>query len=79
MNPPWPGQAGLAPDWQGRGIGKEMMQFAVDRFRETGCYKLALTSGVKTNVARGFYESLGFKKHGYSLVEKLTIEGKKSS
>jgi GNAT superfamily N-acetyltransferase len=58
------------PDWQGKGIGKKMMQFAMDRCKESGCYKLMLSSNIKRNLAHQFYEKLGFKKHGYS----FTIE-----
>jgi GNAT superfamily N-acetyltransferase len=57
-------------DWQGKGIGKKMMQFAMDRCKESGCYKLMLSSNIKRDLAHQFYEKLGFKKHGYS----FTIE-----
>lgn len=53
-------------DWQGHGIGKTMMQFAMEQCRQAGCYKLTLSSNVKRKVAHAFYESLGFKQHGYS-------------
>jgi GNAT superfamily N-acetyltransferase len=52
--------------WQGRGIGKLMMQFALDRCRERGCYKLALSSNLSREAAHRFYDSLGFERHGYS-------------
>ena len=58
--------------WQGKGVGKKMMQFAMDRCRKRGCYKLALSSNIKRAAAHRFYESLGFKKHGYSFVVELT-------
>lgn len=54
--------------WQGKGVGKQMMQFAMDRCRERCCYKVALSSNMKRKVAHHFYESLGFQKHGYSFV-----------
>jgi GNAT superfamily N-acetyltransferase len=54
------------PDWQGRGIGKQMMKFALARCKEAGCYKMTLSSNLKREVAHKFYESLGFEKHGYS-------------
>jgi GNAT superfamily N-acetyltransferase len=65
--------------WQGRGIGKQLMQFAMDRCRESGCYKLALTSDVKREAAHHFYEKLGFKKHGYSFIVEFAKEGEESS
>ena len=52
--------------WQGHGIGKLMMQFALERCRERGCYKLALSSNLSREAAHRFYDSLGFEQHGYS-------------
>lgn len=51
---------------QGRGIGKQMMIFVMDYCKSNGCYKVALSSNLKRENAHRFYESLGFKKHGYS-------------
>lgn len=56
----------VSQDWQGRGIGKLMMEFAMLRCKEFGCYKLALSSHLKRQKAHSFYESLGFEKHGFS-------------
>jgi GNAT superfamily N-acetyltransferase len=58
------------PDWQGRGIGRQMMEFALARCNEAGCYKMALSSNLKREAAHRFYESLGFEKHGYSFSVK---------
>ncbi|HEY1547036.1 MAG TPA: GNAT family N-acetyltransferase [Kofleriaceae bacterium] len=57
---------GVAPDLHGRGIGKAMMQHAMQRCRERGCYKLALSSNAKRSNAHAFYASLGFEQHGVS-------------
>ena len=54
------------PRCHGSGIGRAMMQFAVDRCREKECYKLALSSNAKRVRAHDFYTSLGFERHGYS-------------
>jgi ribosomal protein S18 acetylase RimI-like enzyme len=56
----------VAPACQGRGIGRRMMAHALDLARAKGCYKLALSSNLKREAAHGFYESLGFEKHGFS-------------
>lgn len=61
--------------WQGKGIGKQMIQFAMDRCREKGCYKIALSSNMKRETAHHFYESLGFQRHGYSFVVRSPREG----
>ena len=56
----------VAPSLQGNGIGKAMMQFARGLCRDKGCYKLMLSSNAKRKHAHAFYESLGFKRHGFS-------------
>ena len=56
----------VSQDFQGRGIGKRMMEFAMGRCKEFGCYKLTLSSHLKRLKAHSFYESLGFEKHGFS-------------
>ena len=60
--------------WRGKGIGKQMMGFAIDRCRERGCYKLALSSNVRLEAAHRFYESIGFRRHGYSFLVELAPE-----
>jgi GNAT superfamily N-acetyltransferase len=54
------------PKWQGRGVGKIMMHYALELASERGCYKAMLSSNLKREQAHAFYESLGFERHGYS-------------
>lgn len=54
------------PQWQGRGVGRTTMAYALQLCREKGCYKAALSSNLKRERAHAFYESLGFERHGYS-------------
>lgn len=61
----------VAPEAQGQGIGKAMMQFALEQCRRARCYKLALSTNLKRIHAHAFYESLGFTKHGFSYVVNL--------
>lgn len=61
----------VAKHWQRKGIGRQMMKYAMKRCREAGCYKLALSSNVKRVGAHRFYKSLGFKKHGYSFAADM--------
>src|SRR5262245_43745672 len=56
----------VAPTAQRQGVGKAMMQFALDLCREKGCYKLVLSSNAKRKDAHAFYEALGFERHGFS-------------
>lgn len=60
------------PACQGKGIGKAMMQFALEQCRQTHCYKLALSTNLKRKNAHAFYESLSFTKHGFSYIVDLT-------
>ena len=54
------------PRWQGRGVGRVMMEYALQICGEKACYKVALSSNLKREQAHAFYESLGFERHGYS-------------
>lgn len=57
--------------WQGRGVGKAMMQHATERARAAGCYKIMLSSGLGRAGSHRFYEGLGFERHGYSFLLPL--------
>ena len=58
----------VASEWQRKGIGRRMIQFAMQKCRETGCYKLVLSTDKKRDKAHRFYQSLGFERHGYSFI-----------
>lgn len=58
-------------EWQRKGIGKQMMNYAINLCRKSGCYKAALSSNLKREKAHKFYENLGFTKHGYSFLIEL--------
>lgn len=51
---------------RGKGHGRAMMDYAADRCREAGCFKLTLSSHLAREPAHAFYESLGYRKHGFS-------------
>lgn len=52
--------------WRGRGIGRQMMDFARDLCLRAGCFKLTLSSHLEREPAHRFYEALGYRRHGYS-------------
>jgi GNAT superfamily N-acetyltransferase len=54
------------PHWQGRGVGKLMIQHALRVSGEKGCYKAVVSANLKRERAHAFYEALGFERHGYS-------------
>jgi GNAT superfamily N-acetyltransferase len=58
----------VASAFQGRGIGRQLMDHAKEQAKAAGCYKLALSSNRKRHAAHAFYESLGFDQHGLSFV-----------
>ena len=61
--------------WRGQGIGKQMMQFAMQQCQKAGCYKMALSSNLRRDRAHKFYDQLGFQRHGYSFIVPM-IESK---
>lgn len=56
---------------QGQGIGRAMMGAALDMARAKGCYKAALSTRMSRERAHAFYESLGFRRRGYSFYTEL--------
>lgn len=47
---------------RGRGLGKELMLYAINRAREENCVSMQLTTNIERADAHRFYENLGFKK-----------------
>ncbi len=47
---------------RGKGIGTRMLQFALRRAWEEGCYKVMLLTGSKREETLRFYERAGFKR-----------------
>jgi len=47
---------------RGRGIGREMMLWAIERAKERDCVSMQLTSHVERPRAHTFYERLGFHR-----------------
>jgi GNAT superfamily N-acetyltransferase len=56
----------VAVNYRSQGIGKAMMEHAMQICKQQNCYKMCLSSNVKRERAHHFYENLGFQKHGYS-------------
>jgi len=53
-------------DYRRIGIGKMMMEKAMEIASSKNCYKLMLSSDIKRKGAHIFYEKLGFEQHGIS-------------
>jgi ribosomal protein S18 acetylase RimI-like enzyme len=64
---PWAVVENIVVDagYRRRGIGRLLMDYAVSRAREVGCYKVQLLSNVKRKEAHRFYRALGFQTSAY--------------
>ena len=47
-------------NYRKKGIGKKLMEMAVEYAKENNCYKVTLQSGIKRPEAHKFYEKIGF-------------------
>ena len=50
----------VAPQLRGRGLGRTMMEWAIDRARKRGCALIQLATNKQRDAAHRFYKSLGF-------------------
>lgn len=57
---------------RGKGLGKDLMQWAIERAKREGCHILQLTTNGERTDAHRFYENLGFK--GSHLGMKLNLK-----
>lgn len=48
--------------YRGRGIGKKLMQAAIDSLKESGAIHIELTSNSQREAANRLYQNLGFKQ-----------------
>lgn len=51
---------------RGGGLGRTLIGFALEKAREGGAYKAALSSNLASDKAHAFYDALGFERHGVS-------------
>jgi GNAT superfamily N-acetyltransferase len=59
-------EVAVSPDHQGKGIGRAMMEHAMQQCKDAECYKMMLSSGLQRTKAHDFYDSTGFERHGFS-------------
>jgi GNAT superfamily N-acetyltransferase len=57
--------------YRGRGIGREMMLWAIERAKAMGCISMQLTTNNDRVDAHRFYENLGFSKSHVGMKLKL--------
>ncbi len=63
----------VASDRRGQGVGRQLMQWAIDQARSHGCHLVQLTTNKTRTDAHRFYESLGFEPTHEGM--KLYLEG----
>ncbi|MBN1813181.1 MAG: GNAT family N-acetyltransferase [Anaerolineae bacterium] len=50
------------PDFRRRGVGKAILDRAIETAKQAGCYKVMLLSGTSRKEAHALYEKVGFSK-----------------
>ncbi|WP_036384740.1 GNAT family N-acetyltransferase [Muricauda sp. MAR_2010_75] len=64
----------ISPDYQGKGIGKLMMDFLVDYAREIGCETAEVNCYVKNERGKKFWETHGYVPLGFHMIKRLKDE-----
>ena len=57
--------------YRGQGVGREMMQWAIERAKEKSCISMQLTTNAERTDAHRFYENLGFTASHIGMKFKL--------
>jgi ribosomal protein S18 acetylase RimI-like enzyme len=52
----------VAPDWRRRGIGRALVEYAIEQARATGASRIDLTANSEKQVGWALYRSLGFQE-----------------
>lgn len=58
----WINYLAVSPEFQRKGIGRRMMEFAEDALIHLGCPKINIQVRTANKSAIAFYERIGFKK-----------------
>lgn len=55
----------VADGWRGRGVGRALLQAAIDWAQDAGAHKVELQMWPHNDTARRLYEGMGFVQEGY--------------
>lgn len=64
----------IDPKYQGKGIGKLMMDFLAEYAREIGCATAEINCYAKNTRGKKFWESHGYEPLGYHMIKRLQDE-----
>ncbi len=64
----------IDPDYQGKGIGKLMMDFLIDYANEIGCETAEVNCYIKNTRGIKFWEQHGYEPVGYHMIKRLRDE-----
>ena len=56
-------------NYRKKGIGKKLIEMAIEYAKESNCYKVTLQSGITRKNAHKFYEKIGFNGEGKKAYE----------
>jgi ribosomal protein S18 acetylase RimI-like enzyme len=52
----------VAPQWRRSGIGRALVEYAIERAKDAGASRVDLTANATKQAGHGLYRSLGFKE-----------------
>ena len=64
----------VADDVRDRGIGGRLLEYAVSRAKDLGCYRIQLTSNVARSDAHRFYDTHGFEASHQGFKKYLDLD-----
>jgi L-amino acid N-acyltransferase len=66
------GELVVSRDAEGQGLGRALVEAAMERARENGCTRISVSTGAANERARGLYRRLGFEDEDVTLSRALT-------
>lgn len=65
------GELVVDPQYEGRGVGRALIDAVVDHARHEGLTTITLDTGAANNNARAFYKRLGFDEEDVKLTKRV--------